>query len=275
MKLPVPIFFDEKIYTDVEYRRPKTGVITTTYEIAQKGNIFGAIVELINGCVKNITSIDGDVIENPAQIKKLIRSMPYNSAETLSIKIMASINGNDILEGVYNCPRCGKQNIPNYNPELGIDERDRVNDLKINYMKPEEFNNEIDVIPEEPVKFINEKTGEVIKSIESFTIKFPVMQDCILAGSNSIAGSELRTQFKIYIQSLFKVNDEIVQATWGRTWGKLLFDNLYPEDVSQIGDVLQKYGIDKRLKKTCQYCGRNWEALINTSNFFASGLQPT
>jgi hypothetical protein len=150
-----------------------------------------------------------------------------------------------------------------------------VDDLKIKIMEPDDYTNEIQVKPEEPVKIYNKKTGEVLQTIESFAIRQPTFNDCIVAGNNMMDGQEVRAQIRIYIQSLIKINDAPIKAEWAGIYGKILFDNLYPEDVESIGEELQKYGIDRRVKKVCKKCGKEWEPLVSTSNFFVSGLQPS
>lgn len=275
MKLPVPIFLDDRIYTDCEYRKPKAGPITTAYEEAQKGHVFSAMVEFISGGLKSLSDTNGNSIDNPVELKKMIKQMPYVSGETLAIKIMTTLNKNDVLEGVYQCPRCDKPHIDDFNPELGIDNRDRVDDLKIKIMDPENYTNEIRIEPEEPVHLYNKNTGEVIQTINSFTVRQPTFNDCIVAGNNMIDGQEVRAQIRIYIKSLIRINDEPIEKNWAGIYGQLLFKNLYPEDIEAIGVELQKNGIDRRVKKICNHCGREWEPLVNTSNFFVSGLQPS
>lgn len=117
------------------------------------------------------------------------------------------------------------------------------------------------------------KTGEVLETVESFTIKYPVLNDCIIAGRNMREGQEIRVQINIYIQSIIKVNGQSVERKWGATWGKLLFEELYPSDIEQISNELQKYGLKKEIERICNNCGKVWEAPVNTSNFFVLGLQ--
>jgi hypothetical protein len=274
MRLAVPIFSnDGSIYNEADFRKPRTCVITETYEEAQKGNIFSAMTYFVAGCITSITDLGGNTVDNPIEIKKLVKEMPYITGEQFAIKIMATLNENDVIEGVYICPRCDTQHISNFDSVLDIDNRDRVSDLKINYMDPENYVNEIYVIPENPVKIFNKNTGETLITIENFTIKHPTFNDCILAGNNMRAGQEVRTQLKVYTKSLIFVNEENVDLKWVSAYGKLLFDNLEVDDIKQISDELQKYGIEKRLKKICTNCGKEWSPIINTSNFFASGLQ--
>lgn len=274
MDLPVPIFKEDKIYNIIEYKKPKTGVISKSFEAIERSGAFYGMVEFLSGCIQNITSIDGEIIDNPSMIKKLVGAMPYITAETVALKILSTINKDDVIEGFYTCPLCGNQWIESYDKDLQIDTRDRISDLPITNLEEDEYINEIPVTLAEPVTFKNLKTEEIIDTVESFSIRFPTLNDCIIASRGMTKNQEVRIQMKIYIQSLVKVNDLDVKKSWIATWGQILFNELYPDDIEQIGRVLKNLGIQKTLVKTCEECGKTWDAPVNTSNFFVSGLQP-
>lgn len=273
MKLPVPIFCDDKIYNMVEIKRPRTHVITKAYEAIQKGNLFRATLEFISGCIETIS--DGEeIIDTPAKIRQLCFSMPYMSAEMIAIKSMSMINKDDVVEGVYSCPRCQTKYITEYDSILDIDNRDKISELEIINMPQENYNNKIEINLDEPIKLINKQTKEILQEINSFSIKYPTLKECINAGQNMQSGQEAKVQIKLYIDSLIEINKTIITKQWTATWGKIFFDNLYPEDLGKIGETMQKYGLKRTVKRECNNCGKVWEANINTSNFFVSGLQP-
>lgn len=274
MDLAVPIFSDEKVFDVVDIKKPKAGIITIAYEAAQKGNIFKSLFEFVAGSVESLTSVEGEIVDNPIKIKKLCGEMPYISAEVIALKAMTLINKDDVVEGVYSCPRCQTKIIAEYDKELGVDNRDRISELNVKCMEKSAYNNSIPVALEEPVKLKNTRSGEIIETIDGFEIRYPTMNDCIISGHNMQEGQEVRIQKKIYINALISVNGKAIDRKWTATWGKLLFDNVYPDELSQIGDALQKYGLDKMVERSCYKCGKVWEAPINTSNFFASGLLP-
>jgi len=275
MKLAIPIFDGGKIYNEVEIKKPKTGVIASVYEIADRGNVFRAMVEFVARCIESITSMDGDIIEEPNAIKRLCGSMPYLSAEAIALRVMALINEDDTVEGVYKCPRCGNKVMTEYDEILDIDTRDRISELEIVCLEEADYNNRIPVELEESVKITNSNTKEVLEEINSFEIRYPTMKDCIISANNMIEGQEVRVQIKIYINSLITVNGNPVDKKWISTWGAVLFRNTSPVDLAQIGNKLRSYGLKKTAERTCNKCGKVWNAPINTSNFFVSGLQPT
>lgn len=274
MDLAVPIFLEDKIYDSVEIKKPRAGVIADTYEIAQRGNVYRAFLEFISGCVENIFAQDV-TIDTPAAVKRLCGSMPYISAEAVALKVLAEINKEDTVEGVYNCPRCQAQITAELDPMTEVDTRDKISELTVVCMDISERENLIPVTLEESVKLKNSRTGEIIQEIREFAIRYPTLNDCIQASQNMRPGQEVRVQIKIYINSLVTVNGEPVDKKWKATWGKVLFDNLLSADLKPISDALQKYGLDKMVERNCYDCGKVWRAPINTSNFFVSGLQPT
>lgn len=272
MRLPIPIFYDDKIYTDVDITEPETQVLTRAYESMKLGNAYKASLELVAGGIEAIYSNENDVIEDRAEIKKICSEMPYTSAETVCLLILADMTEEDVLVNLYTCPVCKKNNIPMYDPELGIDTRDRILDLEIVCM--DNFENEITAVLKKPVELIDRKTKEVFHKVESITIKYPTIKDCIIACQNSGNSQSASTQIKIYQNAMIKINGEEIDRKFISVWGKVIFDKLKLKDLKQFGNAMQKYGIAKTIKKQCIHCGFEWPAVVDTSDFFVSGLLP-
>jgi len=275
MQLPIPIFQEDgKLITRLEYKKPKVGVLTRVQGIVQQGNVWLGMVEFIAGCTVALIGKDDSQVTDQAKIKKLVLAIPYNSAEAVVIKIMATQNEDDVIPGGYSCPDCKTKCMPAYEPESGIDERDRVSMLEVRCIDTEGLTNEILCRPEEPVQFQDTRTGHTIETVESVSIRYPTLADCMSAARKVPHGKDAALQLEIYVQAIFAVNGRPVDKVWNNIWGMQFFNNVYPRDIRQIGDVLESYGIKKTLPKTCQSCGHQWEAPVNTSNFFASGLRP-
>lgn len=270
MKLPIPVFYQDKIYTDVDTMEPETSTLTRAYEAMKSGNVFKASLELLAGSIETFYTQEGNQEDSRAEIKKICSHMPYISADTVCLIVLAEMNGDDVIEGLYPCPVCHRNNSPEYDPQYGIDARDHVSDLEIICQESPE--NEIFVQLKKPVNLINMKTGEIIHAIENMAIRYPTMIDCILAGQNMREGQETAVQIKIYMNALVKVNGQHVDKSFVSVWGKLLFDKIKAGDLRQIGNAMQKYGIEKKIKKQCQHCGKEWFAVVDTSSFFVEGL---
>jgi len=280
MQLSVPCFkSDGEVYDRCELIKPKTGVIGDTYEVLQEKGEYPAILEFISGGISNFTSVDGDIVEDKARIRAICRRMPYITSEVIALYIMIKVNPEDWIEGVYTCPRCHAQIITGYDDE--DDTRDKVSDLDIVNMgedesgeiNPDLYINNIHVDLKEPVKILHAKTGNVLQEIRSIDIRFPTIDDCIIGMQKYPDKRDVKRQLAIYAMALTKVNGENVEIKWKRTWGEFIFDKLDPDDTSVIGEELQNYGLKKTVLRICRKCGKQWEAPVNTSNFFVSGLQ--
>ena len=279
MQLCIPVFKDEKIYDQCEIIKPKSGIIGNTYEVLNEKGEYPAILEFISGGIKTFTSIDNEIIENKEQIRAICRRMSYITAETISLQIMSLVNPDDWIEGVYSCPRCGKKIITGI--EFGEDTRDKISDLEIVNMgedEKEEINidlycNNIHVDLENSIKIMHAKTDNILEEIESIDLRFPTIDDCIIGMQKYSDKKDIKRQFAIYSNALLKINGEDIKVKWKRMWGEYIFDKLDPDDLSIIGKELQKYGMKKTIARTCRECGKIWEAPVNTSNFFVSGLQ--
>jgi hypothetical protein len=279
MQLCIPCFKDDKIYDRCEIIKPKVGIIGNTYEILQEKGEYPAMLEFISGGISSFFCTDNTIIENKEQIRAICRRMPYITAEVIALKIMSLINPDDWIEGVYYCPRCGEKIITGI--EYGEDTRDKISDLEIVNMGEDDneeinielYNNNIHVDLESHVKIMHAKTDNVLEEIESIDIRFPTIDDCIIGMQKYSNKKDIKRQFAIYSNCIKKINGEDVKIKWRRMWGEYIFDKMDSDDLSVIGKELQKYGIKKSIKRSCRECGKIWDALVNTSNFFVSGLR--
>lgn len=270
MNLPIPIFRNEKTYNMVDIQKPRTGVIAKAYDAAiYKGLNFKALLEFVAGCIETIYSQDGESESNSDKIKRLCGMMPSISAETVALKVMSMINENDYIEGVYFCPRCGEKIVTGND---GItDNRDKIDDLKIVNMDSP-FENYIFVQLSESIKIKNQKTGEIIEQIDNFEVRYPVLNDCMNAEEGQ--RNDVTIALRIYCNALQKINGIDVTGKWKGTYGMLVMNKVYPKDLAIISKAINNYGIQKTKERTCMECGKIWNAPVNTSNFFVSGLQP-
>jgi DNA-directed RNA polymerase subunit RPC12/RpoP len=267
MKLTIPTFSNGKLYTECEIRKPRGGVIADTQEAIDREGSYQAMREFVSGSIKSFTDSDGNIEES--NIKRIVLDMPYIAAEDIAIKVMATVNGDDKIEGIYPCPRCGKKIICQF---LSVDEdtRDRVSDLSIIIMEPYSETIHIDLI--EPI-IIQSKSGEIIQDVKSIDFRWPTLSDCI-NGSKKFGDTEqIRRQYSIYNSAIVKVNDETPSLAWKSTWGMYVFSKMETDDINKISRELKKYGMQKIVKRHCSECGKEWNSAINVDGFFASGLR--
>ncbi len=267
MELAIPIIRNDKVYNAVEIDEPDTDVIAKAYEYAQKGLIFKAIYEFVAGCIE---SISGDeMVTEKKQIKRICGMMPYVSAEVIALEVLILMHENDYIEGVYPCPRCGDEVITGND---GItDTRDRIKDLE--RVKMEGLETSIFVELKKSVKIKNTRTGEILEEIFSFEIRHPTLNDFVLAENGQT--NDVIIQSRAYCNALQKVNGKDIDTTWKSKFGMLLMRKSKATSKFVITQEMKKYGIQKNKERTCMRCSKVWEAPVNTSNFFVSGLQPT
>ena len=261
MKLPKAIFSNDKIYTDIEIKKPKGKVLADVQETASTVDIYSAMYQFILGCT---VSVSGDeTIDDQAKLKELIKAMPYRSAELVAIKILLLVDPEDYIEGIYQCPRCGKKIIAELKEDS--DTRDRISDLAIVIEETPE--NTITYQLESPIIITNVKDGSVIVEVDSIELRMPTLGDCMLTAKQSAATGGFRFQIVLYKNCLLGVD-----AKFRAEWGVYLFEQMSTGDLKGIYEPIKKYGLQSTVEKRCYECGKVWEASVNTTNFFVSGL---
>jgi hypothetical protein len=180
----------------------------------------------------------------------------------------------DGIEGFYSCPRCGNKIFAEKkSDENGIiyDTRDFISQLPIKYY--EENEDFIFYEFSESIKIIDIITNEIIEEIFSCEIKIPTLEHCNKATIKN-ENDEVRTQFRIYLEGLKKINGHEIDNTWKNRYGMLLFEKTNPKDIMNLTKkLIHEYGIDRQVKKICKTCQKEFKALISTSNFFGYDLR--
>jgi hypothetical protein len=120
---------------------------------------------------------------------------------------------------------------------------------------------------ESPITITNAKDGSVIMEVDSIEIRVPTLADCILTAKQVAASGGFRFQIVLYKNCLLGVD-----AKFRAEWGVYLFEQMSTNDLRGIYEPIKKYGIASTVEKRCYNCGKVWEASVNTTNFFVSGL---
>ena len=274
MELPIPIFCQDKIYTEIETKDPSPGVIADTKKMADNGKIYSSMLVFISGCITKLISSDGDVIEdNKTQIKSIVGHMSYKTAEYVAVQIIVDYDDDDDgIEGVYNCPRCHEQIISELDSD-GNDGRDHVSDLEIKYMRGEDVNNDITVDLSSPVE-LKDANGKVLETVESVSLIIPTLDHCIKADVKYSIKDKIRFSLQVFLEATTHINGVDITSKWKSHLGMRLFENLNPKkDIKPMGLPLSIYGRNNQVEKVCPSCDKHFKATVDTSNFFVSGLQ--
>jgi hypothetical protein len=268
-RLPVLYKTEQNIYEEIELKKPSGALLAEVQEAVQK-NWPLAMRNFVSGCTVSIISPEKNITDS-IQIKTALSNMSNKNLEYLSQEIMVDYyKGEDFVEGVYQCPRCGNNVIAEKSNEDGIeiDTRDRITDLKVNFMESvDELFFELEF--EESIEL--SENEELVKNI---TIGFPTVEHYTEAFNSIGDRNKAKFQYAVYARAIEKVNGQEVEKSWKRSKGYLLFNKSENtlNDIGKITEYFNRYGVDARIEKTCRECGKVWQPLINTSNFFGSAL---
>jgi hypothetical protein len=275
MNLPVPKTIANSLYVGCEVQAPSLDCIAKARSSADS-TYFPALRILCAECVKDFITEDGKIISDPVSIKSIIPKLPFKSAEFIVMQSLLLQNeDDDSIEGYYPCPRCGQENISEYRNDDGIeiDTRDHISEFKIGYFDPYNDNEEIHVELTDPV-VISDKgdDGDVLLEVNDFDVVIPTLENCIIAEAKVGIKDPLILQLAIYVEAMTKVNGQKVDAKFKKQWGMFFLGKIRTakKDIGALSDEINKYGIIRKVKKTCKKCGKVWEPTPNTSNFFAS-----
>jgi hypothetical protein len=272
MKLVIPIWYGNTVYTDCEICTPSGEVLADAKKLHDENKIFTAMLRFTHGCIISVSTND-DVIEtDKGRLKDIIRSIPMIALDHLVIQIVLQYDSNDGVEGIYHCPRCGEQKICE-NAD-GIDTRDFISDLDVYYWKDEI--NKILVKYDKPFEIVDKK-GQLVEGTEpvsSLTFRHITLSDWIEAYSRYGMTDRVRLQYAVYVKALLEINGKELDPKWLKTWGMYIFEkNRNIKDTNKIGRKMNSYGMQTKVEKVCLKCGKKWQTQLNTSNFFVSALQ--
>ena len=274
IQMPIPYLSNEgNIYKYIEIKKPSGQVLADARDAIDRTNEFNAMRVFVAGCTESIAS-ENETITDSVAIKSMLGKISNKTLEYLSAMIMVDYyDGEDYIEGVYPCPRCGTSVVSEKSDADGveIDTRDRITDLHVGFM--EDIKDMQRTISFTPVELRSRKTVDEVSEV---TLRMPTTNDYIKAfqqgGQNMI-----KIQFQVYGDCIIKANGVDVDDTWRRSYGYKLFATLtdFKKVFKEIGDWLNAYGLDPEVEKICrnQSCGKVFNAIINSSNFFASALQ--
>ena len=269
MKLPIAAFYKDKIYTDVELGKPSGELLADTKEAFDEKTEFHGIHVLVSGGISVITAQDGTQETARATISSIVRNMPFRSAEHVGIQIMAGLNGDDKIDSVYQCPRCNHQVFPEISEEY--DDRMRVSDIEV--LQQEEPKETFDIQLEDPVEIKALNGDTVVGPIDTLKVRYPIINDCISAAMSIPPGKTMRRQYALYSSAIREVNGEEADDKLRKTWGVKIFEKMGMVDLRKFGRAMKMYGLKGTVHKACPKCSHEWEAPVDTSGFFASGLQ--
>jgi hypothetical protein len=261
MKIPIAANYKGRKLETISLKKPTSGVLADTRKAVDAGDPYKALQVFISGCTESVEDIT-----DKGEIRAITATLPYKSAEFLVTQIALLNHEDDGIEGVYNCPRCGKQKVCEKNSEG--DTRDRLSALPVI-----ETNNLFTVVSfQNPVQ-LHSVEGEMGSTVSSIALTYPTLGNCSTAFSKVGDKDSMRLQFAIYTEALLGVNDTEVDAKFKSRFGLVLFDRLTIPDLKKVAEVLDSVGLDTKVSKTCTGCGKLFSVVLNSFDFFALSLQ--
>lgn len=254
MRLPIPFEYEGRIIDDLEIKAPSSGVLAETQRVAEGGKMYAAFSVLTAGCL------------DEEDARAMVRVMPYRTCELLAIHAVLKISPDDGFEGVYQCPRCGHKQVTEYSEDE--DTRDFVSDLYVGYADAAEpFEVELDSAVTVTSK------GEAIEQVSTLTFHHPTMQECQKAESRVGLKNPTKLNFAVLALAIDKVDGREVDDRWRTNLAPVVFEKMAAKDLAKINAEIARYGMSSTLPKVCHECGKEWDAPVNTSGFFASALR--
>lgn len=273
MRLASPIEYNGKTYTDFELQRAPAFVIANTKKVLDStNNSYSAMKTFLSGCVSKIYNEEDEVTDSVG-IKTLIGKLSSRSAEFIALQGSLSFADDDGVEGCYPCPRCGHKVIKEKKTLDGedVDTRDFVSTLP--YEVTSETRNTFELT--EPVKIVNLSNNQVLMVIESITMTLPTLDQTIAAIDEYGRLDSIRLQFAQYARAITHINGIEVDNKWRAQWGVHLFEQILEvkKDLKRVSDWILSVGLQTKVTRTCPSCGKEWQAYLDVTNFFVSGLQ--
>jgi len=112
VRLPVPMEFGDKTFTEAEIRRPTGGVIADTKRVADKGDVYAAMATFVAGCLVSL----GDETDR-GQLRVYARELSYVNAEYLAIQALVATS---VPNRYFQAPAANSFSV-RWKPTLGTD----------------------------------------------------------------------------------------------------------------------------------------------------------
>ena len=272
-KFPKKIYIQDRAYSSCEYESPTGGTLANVSKVARGGDYFSGLRMFLIGCIKSISDDNGNTVEESIQLKQIISKMPTRTADYVCNMILVEYNdGEDEIEGIYSCPRCGNKIISEKKEIDGmeLDTCDRITDLEVVFDDgPETFQ----IALEKPVKFFDDSKKESIGDIGNIVMRFPTIEDGINAFLKWGSQDEVRIQFQMFVNALIEADGDIVDNKFRSNFGMLLFERMNRRDLYSVINKVKSVGMNPERKKHCNECGKDFKATVNTTSFFVSALR--
>lgn len=264
-KLPVPVPTHQ-----VGVVKPNSETILNVYDQVENGKMYQSILHLMNG---SLSDLDNGGLN-------ALKDIPIINSEVIAIEAFKLYKLPTKLEGVYPCPRMGCNHKIIHEETKESDTRDDIAEMPITYFEGTDISDSyftLHLDAGDEVKIYSR--GDVICTISSITFRHPTIGDLISIENDPTLKKSASRLKKLYHSCIVSANfvslDESITSVD-------VIKNRYPyemlkfDDYRQIDRItvgLRKYGIYPFVAITCPNCGKEFEAAVDFTGFFAYALR--
>ena len=271
MRLPIPVQMDGGLLTDVKVGEVRVDASTAAMREASAGAYYMAVLEWCAGAAEEMSGPNGESASTREEVRRAVRAMPFASAWGLACYGMAATKGSDAIPGSYPCPKCGSVVTMGPKEEDGdaYDDSDRL--YAIDYDVCDDPASGVTYQLSKPVEIVRKDTGEVVERVESLSLSWPTLGQCIRA-QQRYPDDEGKLTLAVYADSIVAVNGKQATPQWKASYGDLTLSRMTTGDLTGLSSALGRYSIGRKVERACMKCKNRWEAELDLSGFFASGL---
>lgn len=263
MKLSVSINYGDRVFTEYELKTLKNGIIADASEAMKEKGDFSGMAVLVSGTLSKLIDETGECVERG--FSPIVDEAPIQTIEEIALRIL-TMDDEDGQEQIAICPRCKNKRI--YEDEDSI----KFEDLEIMEHQGDQI---IHVDLQEAVE-IKQKGGNEnnpLLKIENIDFRFPLIKDGKYGHSKVPSNKDVRRSYATFGSSIISVNGNEVEDKFRKTWGLWVLERMSRNDLKEIQKVINSCGIKKSIERECLVCGKKWNAPVDLSGFFVSGLQ--
>lgn len=272
MRLPIPVHLDGRVVTDVKLKEATAEVIAATRREVDSGAQYSAMLEWCAGVTSEMTGPDGVLVSSRDEVRRATRAMAFESAWAVACFGMAETRGSDSVPGAYKCPSCGNVVLVGRSEQDGeeVDTSDHLSLIDYEVCEAD-AGPSVTADLDTPVEIFRRDTSEVVERVESVTLSYPTMGQCIRA-QQKCPDDASGLMFLVYAECLSAVNGRKVEPNWRTAYGEITFKRMTARDLNRVTGLMKRYSISHKVERACMRCKTRWEADLDLSGFFASGL---
>lgn len=270
MILDLPVSLQNK--RKAELKKPDSDTILTIYEKAEQGKYAQALLYLLNGGIQTLDDQKLSLSE--------LKDIPLVSGEYVAKELFKLYKLPTLVEGLYPCPRNGCGNRIVHEEGKDFDSRDDIDKLPVNYATSPDYQADWFTLNlDKGDEIVLKSKDEVAAEVTAITFRDPTIGDLMMIendSSLSSTGSRLRKLYHELIvgAQVLTIDDRLQDVT--------VLKNRFPYELVKFNDYrymqqitvgLRRFGIYPFIEVSCPSCGKQWEAALDFTSFFAYALR--